>query len=64
MIGHRARFTSNLEQWKTIIQGIPNMNTDMVYTVIFYLKICIIKYHLHTQFNLIYRHYLLICILD
>jgi len=52
MIGHRARFISNLEQWKTIIQGIPNMNTDMVYTVIFYLKICIIKYHLHTQSNL------------
>lgn len=35
MIGHRARFISNLEQWKTIIQGISNTNTSVVYTVIF-----------------------------
>jgi len=27
VIGHRARFISNLEQWKSIIiQGIPNVN--------------------------------------
>jgi len=46
MVGHKTRFISNLEQWKIIIQGISNMNTDMVYIVyivIFYLNISIIK---------------------
>jgi len=40
VIGHRARFISNLEQWKTIIiQGMPNVisNYYNLY-IIFFLK--------------------------
>lgn len=35
-IGHRAKLNSNLQQWKSVIQGMPSSNFVIVFFVIFF----------------------------
>lgn len=35
IIGHRARFISNLDDWKTIISGMPNTSITVIIVFLF-----------------------------